>query len=561
MGDRPHRVFISYSHRDEAWKDRLVGHLRVLAPQGEIDVWHDRRIGAGEAWQTTIEEAIDRADTAILLISADFLTSEFIRTEEVSRILSLRASRGLRVIPLIVKPCAWTAIEWLRALQARPIDGRPLSAAEAHEVDSALAELALEVYASPEGPQEQLASTATPSGSSTLRALRTLGEAALPSVLIATAAVIAMSIKVRTPLQLDVVTRTASFIVAGAASSEQSGGDRSQPVEPPRGVQFLNSAAALSRLVVEQCDAVSFPPLQIGEPAADAPDPDPLTFRCDPRVPGSRVELRALGPGDPLAPEPLVEAVAASVPDAVGTLGRIVARPGDRVSLTLTDGSPPAIRIELSGNNPVDPVDFTIGKGVPFEIRSEFAEVEGAAFPVDAQGMGAARAVLPSSSTVRLATLQNRQGVNVVLQPAREADVEALFRPVDVSVERLSLFRRSDADNRFVSTALTGTLSFPTQGDGRSISIDDGDEIIIGGLGAFRLTRLWVDRASAGLGLRVQGEAGEVTLGGQDRRLTLFEETVPTTTAKLVALAIAGALQWLWLKRHALPFNRVIRLR
>lgn len=68
-------VFISYSHKDEAWKDRLMTHLGVLQREGLLDTWDDRRIGAGANWYEAIQQAIERASVAILLISADFLTS------------------------------------------------------------------------------------------------------------------------------------------------------------------------------------------------------------------------------------------------------------------------------------------------------------------------------------------------------------------------------------------------------------------------------------------------------------------------------------------------------
>ena len=54
-------VFISYSHKDEEWKDRLVTQLSVLAKQGLLDVWDDRRIGAGDDWFKEIEEALNSA--------------------------------------------------------------------------------------------------------------------------------------------------------------------------------------------------------------------------------------------------------------------------------------------------------------------------------------------------------------------------------------------------------------------------------------------------------------------------------------------------------------------
>ncbi|MCP5103547.1 MAG: toll/interleukin-1 receptor domain-containing protein [bacterium] len=76
-------VFISYSHKDEAWKERVVKHLDVLKMQGNIDAWDDRRIKAGEKWFQEIEKTLKEADAAVLLISPDFLTSAFILNQEV----------------------------------------------------------------------------------------------------------------------------------------------------------------------------------------------------------------------------------------------------------------------------------------------------------------------------------------------------------------------------------------------------------------------------------------------------------------------------------------------
>jgi hypothetical protein len=139
-------VFISYSHKDEAWKDRLLTHLGVLQSQGLLELWDDRRIAAGEDWYAAIQAAMRRASVAVLLISADFLTSKFILGEEVPRLLARRDAEGVRVIPLIVRPCAWQVVPWLRRLQARPRDGRPLSAGSESQVDADLAALAVELY-------------------------------------------------------------------------------------------------------------------------------------------------------------------------------------------------------------------------------------------------------------------------------------------------------------------------------------------------------------------------------------------------------------------------------
>jgi hypothetical protein len=137
-------VFISYSHADEAWKDRLVKHLGVLEAEGVLETWDDRRIGLGEDWFPAIEAAMDKARVAVLLVSADFLTSKFIRGTEVPRFLERRRA-GLRVIPVIVHPCAWQAVDWLAQIQCRPKDGRPLSTGRKLKAEEDLAALALEI--------------------------------------------------------------------------------------------------------------------------------------------------------------------------------------------------------------------------------------------------------------------------------------------------------------------------------------------------------------------------------------------------------------------------------
>jgi len=95
----PLRVFLSYSHVDETWKDRLSRHLAVLTEEGLLDAWDDRRIGAGADWEAEIRAAMDAAEVAILLISADFLTSRFVRDSEVPRLLQRRAKEGCASSP------------------------------------------------------------------------------------------------------------------------------------------------------------------------------------------------------------------------------------------------------------------------------------------------------------------------------------------------------------------------------------------------------------------------------------------------------------------------------
>jgi tetratricopeptide (TPR) repeat protein len=138
-------VFISYSHKDEIWKDRLVGQLRVLVLEGAFDLWDDRDIAAGDGWEAKIETAMERARAAVLLISADFLISGFIRGTEVPRLLQRRAQNGLRIIPLIVRPCPWRQVSWLKEIQCRPTDGRPVSGGSPFQIETDLAALAEEI--------------------------------------------------------------------------------------------------------------------------------------------------------------------------------------------------------------------------------------------------------------------------------------------------------------------------------------------------------------------------------------------------------------------------------
>lgn len=121
------QIFISYTHEDEVWKDRIVAHLAPLRRSGRVDIWDDRRIATGADWSKEVAEAMDTADVAVLLISADFLASDFILNEEIPRLLGRRQREGLVILPVIVRPCAWGMVDWLSRIQVLPKDGEPLS--------------------------------------------------------------------------------------------------------------------------------------------------------------------------------------------------------------------------------------------------------------------------------------------------------------------------------------------------------------------------------------------------------------------------------------------------
>lgn len=97
-------VFISYSHRDRKYLKELLVHLKSLEQYGQISIWSDEKIVPGTDWQKAIKQAIEKASVAILLISPDFVASEFIRENELPPLLQEREDKKkLEVIPVILR--------------------------------------------------------------------------------------------------------------------------------------------------------------------------------------------------------------------------------------------------------------------------------------------------------------------------------------------------------------------------------------------------------------------------------------------------------------------------
>ncbi len=112
------QVFISYSHRDKKWLERLQVFLKPLERAGLVERWDDTRIDPGGKWKDQIKDAIEFSFAAILLISADFLASEFITTDELPPLLSAAKQKGLLIVPVIVSPCGFARTKELSDFQA-----------------------------------------------------------------------------------------------------------------------------------------------------------------------------------------------------------------------------------------------------------------------------------------------------------------------------------------------------------------------------------------------------------------------------------------------------------
>jgi hypothetical protein len=119
-------VVISYSHKDESYKDELVTHLAGLRRTGVITDWHDRRLTAGSEIDPSLQERFETDAVILLLVSADYINSEYCWQKEMVIAMRRHDAGQARVIPIIVRPCDWK-IDPISKLLAAPKDGKPVS--------------------------------------------------------------------------------------------------------------------------------------------------------------------------------------------------------------------------------------------------------------------------------------------------------------------------------------------------------------------------------------------------------------------------------------------------
>ena len=133
-------IFVSYAHEDEHWLRRVQVHLKPLTRFGRLELWDDTQIAVGDEWRSEIRAALQMSRAAVLLVSADFLASDFIYEDELPPLLEVARKNGVRVLPVIVSASSFEDSE-LAKFQALNLPSRPLDQMAKGEQEATLAKL------------------------------------------------------------------------------------------------------------------------------------------------------------------------------------------------------------------------------------------------------------------------------------------------------------------------------------------------------------------------------------------------------------------------------------
>jgi|APFre7841882724_1041349.scaffolds.fasta_scaffold00795_5 hypothetical protein len=136
------RIFLSYAHKDEVLKKELDKHLMPLKRSGKIETWNDRELIAGQEWNDEILSELNKADIILLLISSDFIASQYIWEKELTTAMKRHNEGTAKVVPVIIKNCLWQEMPFAK-LQALPRNAKPV--ASYTNRDDALTEIAFAI--------------------------------------------------------------------------------------------------------------------------------------------------------------------------------------------------------------------------------------------------------------------------------------------------------------------------------------------------------------------------------------------------------------------------------
>jgi len=119
-------IFVSYAQEDNHFREQLDRHLSSLKQQNCIDVWHDHNISPGRDWKHEIDIHLNNAQIILLLVSADFLASEYCYSVEMKQAIERQKTGETCVIPIILRPVDWKGAPFSH-LQALPTGARPVT--------------------------------------------------------------------------------------------------------------------------------------------------------------------------------------------------------------------------------------------------------------------------------------------------------------------------------------------------------------------------------------------------------------------------------------------------
>ena len=135
-------IFFCYAHEDKALLNKLKTHLKLLQREHLIDFWDDRDINAGSEWEKEISEHLNTAQIILLLVSPDFLASDYCYGTEMKRAMERHERGEAYVIPIILRPVFWRTSPFGK-LQALPMNAKPVVSSAWNNWDEAFLNVAV----------------------------------------------------------------------------------------------------------------------------------------------------------------------------------------------------------------------------------------------------------------------------------------------------------------------------------------------------------------------------------------------------------------------------------
>lgn len=141
----PPLLFVSYSHKDAKDVDSVITHLRALKNAGKVQLWSDDRLRGGDVWSVEIDRQIQIAKIFVLMLTRDYLASDFIMNVEREKIMAKGNHEKICVYPILARECAWREFSCFERIEIRPRKAEPIWPNDRGTIDKRLTEIAREI--------------------------------------------------------------------------------------------------------------------------------------------------------------------------------------------------------------------------------------------------------------------------------------------------------------------------------------------------------------------------------------------------------------------------------